>query len=245
MQIKTEFDGELQNDSFTFRRRHGITKLWHLTMAGFYSALLFAGMKMSMGHERILSRDGKIPAIGGPFKYMTHINLWVQLLFFGFQMLADNCSLINGNMQKVSSFLFTTVAFPMSAVVVITFWPIYSIDRNLVFPEYYDIVYPWYMNHFWHTTVLLWVLVEICLFNHQFPNNLAAGVSMLTSSSLYICWVVYINVTTGHWVYSFLEHLSPLQVAIFFICTIFISFGLYLVGKLVSCLRWGVKPKLN
>ena len=217
--------------------------VWHLTMTSYYAGLIFSFFIATIPLIPVLS--GKIPPIGGPFKYLTHINLWLQLLFFGLQLAADLGCVLKERIQKFSSYVFTILVFPTSALIVTTFWPIYAIDRNLIYPEYLDSYIPWYLNQLWHTAILLWVLCELYIVNHDFPSSLVAFITILLFSTMYTGWVFYIYGTTGHWVYTFLEHLSPLQLALFFTSAIFWNFGLHLAGKYLSYSLWSAHAKLE
>lgn len=50
-----------------------------------------------------------------------------------------------------------------------------------------------------------------------------------------ILWVLTV---TGRWAYPFLKFMSPPSVALFFAVTIFVSLGIYFVGKWLGYLRW-------
>ena len=213
---------------------------WHAAMVFFYLWLFYhAGRTLSVANIAII-KGLNITTFGGPFKYLTHINQWLQLLFFSLQLVADlSPCRWKKNIQRASSFIFTTLVFPTAAEIAIVFWIIYTIDRNLIFPELFDEFLPWYMNHFWHTTIILWVMCEVYLVNHKFPGALVAGITMLTFNSIYIVWLFYIYAVTGHWVYPFLGYLSPLEQAVFFVSNMFLAFGLHLAGKKLSYLCWG------
>ena len=219
---------------------------WHVVMVVFYSLLLYHGRNLVFSNMGIMDPTGKIPALGGHFKYLTHINQWVQLVFFSLQLLNDitPCRYKKG-LQKISSFLFTTLAFPVSALVTLTFWGLYAIDRRLVYPEVFDTFVPGYMNHFWHTTILLWVVCEIHFVFHEFPNIANAACSVFLFGSIYIGWVVYIFATTNWWVYPFMKLLSPVVMVLFFASCLFVTLGFHLVGKAISYFRWGTTCTRN
>ena len=63
--------------------------------------------------------------------------------------------------QKLCDIFFTTIAVPTSLFVAATFWSIYAYDRNLVYPEVFDLFVPGSTNHFWHTTVVLWLCLKV------------------------------------------------------------------------------------
>lgn len=214
---------------------------WHLVMAVFYALLLYYGTSLVNENMHILDPAKKIPRFGGRFKFLTHINQWVQLGFFIIQFVAD---IIPGchrkSLQKVSDFIFTCMVFPLAAVVVIPFWSIYAIDRELIYPSVYDIFVPTYMNHLWHTTVLLWVMFEIYVFHHHFTSKKTAAACVLVYGTGYITWVLYIYYKTNWWVYGFMNHLSPPFMGAFFIICMLFCFGAHVVGKFLAHARWGV-----
>ena len=214
---------------------------WHLAMVVFYCLLLRMGANL-MGKEfgEALDPEGKIPSFGGRFKFLTHINEWVQLGFFAIQLLADlSPGPFKKRLQRLADLVFTTMAFPLAIFVTISFWGIYALDRRLIYPEIFDKLVPWYVNHFWHTTILLWVLCEVYLHHHHFPSTAWAAASVFIYGSAYNVWVVYLYITTGWWCYPFMKFLPPYVMALFFAGCMFMCLGLYLLGKSVAKVRWG------
>lgn len=214
---------------------------WHFSMAVFYALLLYYGMSLfTEENVALLDPKGTIPAFGGRLKFLTHINQWVQLFFFTLQFLTDLLPVCwRRRCQKVLDVIFTTIVFPLAATVAICFWGLYAIDRNLVYPERYDLFVPQYINHFWHTTVLLWVLCEMYLFYHHFPTMAISAVFVFLFGTAYIAWVVYIKFLTDWWCYPFMKLLPPYALALFFAASLFLNLGLFVVGRMVSKLRWG------
>lgn len=219
---------------------------WHLAMMVFYSLLLKHGIQLINANLHILDPESKVPRYGGRLKFLTHINEWVQLAFFTIQLLADlSPGPFKKRLQRLSDILFTTIAFPLATFVTISFWGLYALGRELVYPEVWDKAIPSYMNHFWHTTILLWVLCEIYLFHHHFPSTAWAAATIFVYSTVYISWVVYLFVKTEWWCYPFMEHLPLFVMALFFAACMFISLGLYLLGKALSRMRWGMVTLLE
>lgn len=219
---------------------------WHLVMVVFYSLLIYHGTNLLHGTRKVYDPKGEIPALGGRFKFLTHLCHWVQLIFFTIQLLADvTPGSARKSLQKFANFIFTTVAFPLAAFVTLIFWSIYAIDRNLVYPEILDTVVPVYINHLWHTTILLWVIFEIYLFHHHFPSTGIAAVSVLVYGAMYISWVVYIFVMTDWWCYPIMKVLPPYAMALFFGFCLFLNLGFFLVGKWLAYVRWGVITYLD
>lgn len=215
--------------------------IFHLAMVVFYSLLLYYGITLMNESFKIIDPTGRVPAYGGRFKFLTHINQWVQLLYFSFQFITDVLprSRIKRAAVKYSDIMFTTFAFPLSWFVVLTFWGIYAYDRKLVYPEAFDKVVPQWLNHFWHTTVGVFVLFEMLLVFHRFPRSgLAASLSFIYNA-LYIAWIGWIYAQTEFWVYPIIAVLPPPFLILFFASCMFFSFGIFLAGKQISSLRWG------
>ncbi|XP_068706825.1 androgen-induced gene 1 protein-like [Montipora foliosa] len=87
---------------------------------------------------------------GGKFKFLTFLNVLVQLAYFSIAVMADILTLIKGQdnrLIKLRDVLFASLAFPLSAFVAAIFWGIYMVDRNLIFPKQMDKIIPPWLNH--------------------------------------------------------------------------------------------------
>lgn len=219
---------------------------FHLTMVIFYALLIQHGGEVLNNGRAVIDPQGKIPAFGGRAKYLSHINVCVQFFFFAVQLLTDlSPTFFKRTLQKFSDFVFTGIAFPLAAFVVATFWGLYAIDRNLVYPEVLDKVVPSYLNHFWHSSVLLWGIFEMYLFHHRFPSTAVAAVNAFVYGAGYIAWVVYIYIQTEWWVYPFMDVLPPFAMAMFFGTCMFFCLSLFLFGKWLMFRIWGVVNDLE
>ena len=87
----------------------------------------------------------KIPGVfdtfGGIWKHLTNWNLHLQLVYFtiglcnelfGSQKIPANIKQAS-KLQNLRDFLFSTLAFPVGSFITISFWTLYTIDRNLIF----------------------------------------------------------------------------------------------------------------
>ena len=215
--------------------------LYHFTLSVFYLLLFYYSHMLLAGKQHLLDPKGVIPEYGGPFKFLTHIHQWLQLVFFTVQFLTDILpeSSIKKLLQSVCDFTFTTIVFPMALSITISFWSIYAVDRDLIYPESFDSIVPLSLNHFWHTTIALWVILDVFLcFRHYPSSGVAASVNFIVNAA-YQAWVVWVFVKTGFWVYGILGVLPPHLLALYFGINMFISFGFYLVGKAIARARWG------
>ena len=218
-----------------------LAPIFHMTMVVFYSLLLYYGILVMENGLKIIDPKGKIPAYGRRFKFLTHLNQWVQLFYFSVQFATDILpkSHFKRIATKYTDIIFTTIAFPLSWFVVLTFWGIYAFDRQLVYPDAFDKVVPQWLNHFWHTTVGVFVLFEMMLVFHRFPRTGLAACLCFIYNAAYISWIGLIYVKTNFWVYPVLAVLPPPFLLLFFASLMFFSFSIFFAGKYVSYLRWG------
>ena len=218
-----------------------LAPLFHLSMVIFYTLLLYYGITLMSENAKIIDPTGHIPAYGGRFKFLTHITQWVQLFYFSIQFVTDILpkSQFRRIATKYVDILFAAIAFPLAWFVVISFWGIYAYDRQLVYPEAFDKVVPQWLNHFWHTTVGIFVLFETLLVFHRYPRSGLAASIVFIYDVAYIAWIGWIYGQTNFWVYPIFAVLPPPFLLLFFASSMFFTFGLFLAGKRVSSLRWG------
>eukprot|EP00698_Gefionella_okellyi_P009226 TRINITY_DN2332_c0_g1_i2.p3 TRINITY_DN2332_c0_g1~~TRINITY_DN2332_c0_g1_i2.p3 ORF type:complete len:165 (-),score=3.27 TRINITY_DN2332_c0_g1_i2:270-764(-) len=79
----------------------------------------------------------------GQFKFMTIWNVVFQVVFFGTSLLFD---LTKHKSRKFMDQFFNAVVFPFAWTVVLLFWGLYAVDRDLIFPMSLDSIYPPYLN---------------------------------------------------------------------------------------------------
>ncbi|NXS00976.1 ADTRP protein, partial [Oxylabes madagascariensis] len=128
----------------------------------------------SITHIKTEERPSEVFLYGGQWKYLTVLNLVLQAVFYGVSFLADVLRLIKKlRCAKciISSrdLLFSVLAFPVSTFVCISFWTLYTYNRELVYPKSLDGVIPLWLNHAMHTAVLPFALLEILALPHRYP----------------------------------------------------------------------------
>jgi len=93
--------------------------------------------------------------MGGPWKYLTFWNLWVQAVYAAICLVNDVSGRRKGKdkglFKRMEDWLYSTLAFPIGMFVGISFWSLFFIDRSLVYPEILDrFIHP-VVNHMMHT----------------------------------------------------------------------------------------------
>ncbi|XP_076999798.1 androgen-dependent TFPI-regulating protein [Tamandua tetradactyla] len=215
------------------------TCIYHFLVLSWYIFLNYY-ISQSGGDER----KSKIFRNGGQWKYLTFLNLFLQAVFFGVVCLDDVLKRIKRkkDIQFITAFrdlLFTTLAFPISTFVFLSFWILFLYDRELVYPKVLDDIFPAWLNHAMHTSILLPALVELALRPHYYSSR-KKGLTLLASGALaYISRVLWIYSETGTWVYPVFAKLSPLELTAFFSLSYILSAGIYLFGEKLNQLKWG------
>lgn len=109
--------------------------------------------------------------------------------------------------RRIKDILFT-LAFCIAIYVSLTFWSIYFVDKDLIFPERIAKLYHPSFNHVMHSTVALFILIELLTSNIIFPSRIVGFSILFTFLSCYVSWFFNIYFKTGAWVYPIFEHLN-------------------------------------
>ena len=190
-------------------------------------------------------------AFGGEWKFLTHWNIWLQLIYF----LVGLCNEIFGSnekhantnsvssVQKLRDFIFSTLAFPLGIFITISFWSLYLTDRNLVFPPKLDQFYPLWANHMLHTTCAVSQLIEMIISFHSYPSRTKGMLTSMCFVFVYLGWVLFIAYKSNVWVYPILQKL-PTYGRTIFIGGCSLLFGiLFFGGEILNGKIWSAELK--
>ena len=195
-------------------------------------------------HRAALEKEGFdfYKSFGGRWKFLTIINVVLQAVFFTLCALNALLGLFNYKktiLSKIVNFFYTTLAFPVAMIVVTVFWGLYFIDRSLIFPQYMELVLPFWKNHIMHTLPVLTALLENFLTKHRYHENFIRGFTPLFLFALaYIIWVYVVAVYGGFWVYPFMKKLSAFSRGLFFAKSVLYAAFLYKLGDVINSLLW-------
>ena len=147
-------------------------------------------------------------SFGGPHcTFLTHINVWLQLLYFALASLADLAG-SGGSAARLRDWLFAVAAFPLGLFVTVMYWAIYSVDRELISPSSLDCYYPCWLDHLFHSTGLPLQVLEALVVRHAYPPRRLGGALTSLLFLFYVLWLNTIHLLGSFWVYPFLEILS-------------------------------------
>ncbi|XP_052761334.1 androgen-induced gene 1 protein-like isoform X1 [Mya arenaria] len=183
---------------------------------------------------------------GGKFKFLTFLNVLMQTVYFGLSIMNDLKGSHakpsdGGQKSKLQSFLdvyLAALVYPVGVFVVMTFWGIYAVDRELVYPKKLDELIPQWLNHTMHSTVLPFLLIEKIVVYHEYPTRRRGMSILLAFALLYLCWILWIAYYANIWVYPVLAVMEVHQRAIFIgiLCVFFLT--IYMVGESLNKAIW-------
>eukprot|EP00026_Physarum_polycephalum_P016621 Phypoly_transcript_17569.p1 GENE.Phypoly_transcript_17569~~Phypoly_transcript_17569.p1 ORF type:complete len:251 (+),score=45.46 Phypoly_transcript_17569:59-754(+) len=136
---------------------------------------------------------------------------------------------------------FRAFSFPLATIVAILFWGVYAIDREMIYPKAFEVHVPPYMNHIQHTVPLLSVLIDMFLIDHYThpPKSLRLDLLMVGGVTVaYMCMLLWVFMTEGHWVYPFIELLPDWAKVLFFLFGMGLAWVFYFGGVYASSRLW-------
>lgn len=118
-----------------------------------------------------------------------------------------------------------------------TFWGLYAIDREIIFPRAVEKYYPMWLNHATHTLVAILPFIELSLGKYKLPSKKLSLTVLNIFMVSYALVVLYLALVDDLWVYPFLALLNWPQRIAFFIGTFIANSGFYYVGVLATKLK--------
>ncbi|KAG6444317.1 hypothetical protein O3G_MSEX003365 [Manduca sexta] len=112
--------------------------------------------------------------------------------------------------------LFCGLVLPMTMFISTMFWTVFLIDRELVFPEVYDKIVPWWFNHCVHTNIAIVVLLETLIQSRRYPTNLKLEVIINGTVGVLYAIVYYSIYFFAHrWLYGVFGIMTWWQVCLY------------------------------
>ncbi|XP_032808882.2 androgen-induced gene 1 protein-like isoform X1 [Petromyzon marinus] len=212
------------------------------------AATAWYGTTVSLHVDNAATLPGSL-SYGGHWKYLTFIDLILQLVYFGLCVSVDILALIQGkgkeNKGKVLQTLtqlrdniFATLAFPLAVFVMTSIWTIYGNEHKLVYPKKLNVVVQQWHNHAMHTTIVPILLVEMYATRHVYPSKNAGIATLAAFFITYVSWILWVKYYSGIWAYPFLNEMSFESRVIFFSSSFMLLIGFYILGKKLNNLFW-------
>ncbi|KAL5281646.1 hypothetical protein ACFFRR_005162 [Megaselia abdita] len=179
------------------------------------------------------------------------INNYLQVVYFSISLIND---FIGTNeyhpkkaptVRKVKDYLFSSMCFPISFNVGISFWGIYIVDRELVCPEILDAIFPLWLNHMVHTNIMVFMILELFMLFRNNTSHSKSLMGLLSFMCSYLVWIHIIKHYSDDWVYPILEVL-PMSVRIaFFAGCIALAVAFYFLGDFLNKMVWAKETRLG
>ncbi|XP_072390425.1 androgen-dependent TFPI-regulating protein-like isoform X1 [Diabrotica undecimpunctata] len=167
----------------------------------------------------------------------TNWNFMLQIFFISLAVLDELSKLlslpskIQNLLNKARAYIFNSLVFPCSTLVVFTFWSIWAVDRELIFPKVMDTFFPSWLNHVLHTFIAIPLVIEILLpKKDNFVEFKNAAPILLCYAGIYQTLYFSIYLRDGVWLYPIYKVLSIPQMVLFNIVQMLLILGFQYVG---------------
>ncbi|XP_072390426.1 androgen-dependent TFPI-regulating protein-like isoform X2 [Diabrotica undecimpunctata] len=169
--------------------------------------------------------------------FFTLWNFMLQIFFISLAVLDELSKLlslpskIQNLLNKARAYIFNSLVFPCSTLVVFTFWSIWAVDRELIFPKVMDTFFPSWLNHVLHTFIAIPLVIEILLpKKDNFVEFKNAAPILLCYAGIYQTLYFSIYLRDGVWLYPIYKVLSIPQMVLFNIVQMLLILGFQYVG---------------
>jgi hypothetical protein len=115
---------------------------------------------------------------------------------------------INKKIKSLLDSVFGAVICPAALLVVGAFWGLFFWERNLIWPRIMDEVIPQTYGHMMHSLLGVLALLELVVFNHQYPSFNAGFAICLIFAGCYVSWLYFIKYAGGIWAYPLFYKLT-------------------------------------
>lgn len=157
------------------------------------------------------------------FGYGTNWNFLFQTCFLTLSLIYDVLEWLNKvdtniatKIQYYRDVIFSGLVVPLTCFISSMFWIVFSIDRELVFPEVYDQIVPWWFNHCVHTNITIVVIIETLLQARRHPRDLKTEVIMNGTVGVGYAIVYYaIYFFAKRWLYAVFGIMTWWQVCLY------------------------------
>ena len=172
---------------------------------------------------------------GGDWKYLTHWNTVIQILYYVILGVSVLMSLEHSEtITRLHSTVFACLLFPLSCFVTSMFWTLYHIDEALVIHKEIEYQQSSWGNHMKHTFILLCTSLELYFISHQYPGNMFGSLISAAAAVLYLLWILIIHMVDGFWVYPILKDMSIPSRLLFFMSITALYCIFFIVGKFIN-----------
>ncbi|KPJ11834.1 Uncharacterized protein C6orf105 [Papilio machaon] len=179
------------------------------------------------------------------------LTMWCLILQITYHMIAFLNDVFGTNaaspkkkptIRLIKDVLFS-IAFPVAMYVSGTFWGIYAIDKDLIYPDYIAKLYPEWVNHVLHTTIAIFMFIELLMTNRSYPSR-KVGLSVMSTFIIsYISFYLTVYFKTGTWAYPLFDELNwPLRI-VFLLFSYLLVIAIYILAEKINYIVTGSKTE--
>lgn len=211
--------------------------VFHLLFHGSVAFIYLCALIRFQSVPPILRRPHELFA--GHWKFLTVWNLVTHLLFFALLFFMDFMKLSSSSkLMRFRDAIYAGIVFPFGVFVVVTFWSLHTINRELIFPKVLDETFPFWLNHVGHSIMLPVMIVETYIVHHRYPRRKDGMKLTMAYGLAYGVWVLILGLM-DIWAYPILRIISWPQRAVFMIGSLVLMPLLYLIGEKLNYCFWG------
>ncbi|CAG9853823.1 unnamed protein product [Phyllotreta striolata] len=238
-----------------------------MTVKNFVPVFLYLGVvffyfysvrKMEENQRSLRSDPDRVAKFSNTFRilgkyqgyFFTNWTFVLQILFVCLASLDEISKLIGipsgikNLLGKTRAFLFNALLFPCTLTVILTFWGIWYVDRELIFPKEIDEFFPSWMNHVLHSFIGVPLLLETLLpKKDHFIKFKPAAAALLIFCLVYQSLYFSIYFKDGIWLYPVYKVLDWPQRIIFNLIQVVLILGFQYTGLLIQNSKRSIRSK--
>ncbi|GFR67999.1 androgen-induced protein 1 [Elysia marginata] len=180
------------------------------------------------------------PGLFDKLYFLTFWNACLQTMYYGLCFVKDCISDrgTSAQLQRWRDYMHAAIAFPLGTFVVTSFWALFAIDRELVFPKAHDHLVPFWLNHMVHTAVFPFLMVDKFIVPHVYPRRQMGILGSCAVAVIYIIWLLFIAYYENFWVYPVLQVLAMHERIIFIAVCCVVCASFYVLGEFLTNVIW-------
>jgi hypothetical protein len=219
----------------------------------FFYTIMFAMYAFAMYIDQIIFQEKRFAKVGlnlhgtfgGRWKFLTFIDLNLQFVYFTLcfvNALYEFFFKTNsqpGLMRRLANRIYIHAALPCGTLVVVFFWGIFAVDRDLIYPKKIEEIVPHYQNHLIHTLPLISGILDTFVTRHKYtPSWFKGAIPTMLLALAYAVWIFVIAHYGGFWVYPVLKALSTVWRGVFIAAGLLFAAIVYKGGNVLNSLYW-------
>lgn len=205
--------------------RYCLRLFFHAVACGLFHSVVLYGVclwvrmmdRTDLTDPRIVTAKWFMPC------YLTNWNFLFQTIFLTMSLVYDlmewldrHDSSLGRKLRFARDVMFSGLVVPLTLFISSMFWTLFWIDRELVFPQVYDQLVPWWFNHCVHTNIAIVVLIETVLQARRHPTHYKLEL-WLTGGAGVLYAIVYYSIyfSTHRWLYGVFGIMTWWQVCLY------------------------------